>query len=175
MKRIHTHSWINSFLSPSYRLLQPCNSKLQAQAWPLVSIYFCTATVLFEASLIAQLVNCLQCRRPGFYPWVRKISWRRKWQPTPVSLPGKSQTEEPDGMQSMESQRVGHDWTTNTLFYLEPEKAVSAVVQGDRKGRISFGFTCTHTSLLQKHVNITLSGTSIRDSNSLPQVTCRPW
>ena len=22
--------------------------------------------------------------------WVRKIPWRRKWQPTPVSLPGKS-------------------------------------------------------------------------------------
>jgi len=23
-------------------------------------------------------------------PWLGKISWRRKWQPTPVSLPGKS-------------------------------------------------------------------------------------
>ena len=23
-----------------------------------------------------------------FDPWVRKIPWRRKWQPTPVSLPG---------------------------------------------------------------------------------------
>ena len=31
-----------------------------------------------------------QCRRPGFDPWVRKIPWRRKWQPTPVFLPGKS-------------------------------------------------------------------------------------
>ena len=26
-----------------------------------------------------------QCRRHGFDPWVGKISWRRKWQPTPVS------------------------------------------------------------------------------------------
>ena len=33
---------------------------------------------------------CLQCRRPGFNPWVGKIPWRRKWQPTPVLLPGKS-------------------------------------------------------------------------------------
>ena len=33
---------------------------------------------------------CLQCGRPGFDPWVGKISWRRKWQPTPVLLPGKS-------------------------------------------------------------------------------------
>ena len=31
-----------------------------------------------------------QCRRCGFSPWVRKIPWRRKWQPTPVFLPGKS-------------------------------------------------------------------------------------
>ena len=32
----------------------------------------------------------LQCRRPGFDPWVGKIPWRRKWQPTPILLPGKS-------------------------------------------------------------------------------------
>jgi len=25
-----------------------------------------------------------------FSPWVGKILWRRKWQPTPVFLPGKS-------------------------------------------------------------------------------------
>ena len=31
---------------------------------------------------------CLQCKRPWFDPWVRKILWRRKWQPTPVFLPG---------------------------------------------------------------------------------------
>ena len=40
---------------------------------------------------------CLQCRRPGFDPWDRKIPWRRIWQPTPVFLPGKSHwIEEPD-------------------------------------------------------------------------------
>ena len=33
---------------------------------------------------------CLQCRKPGFEPWVQKILWRRKWQPTPVFLPGQS-------------------------------------------------------------------------------------
>jgi len=30
----------------------------------------------------------LQCRRPRFSPWVRKIPWRRPWQPTPVFLLG---------------------------------------------------------------------------------------
>ena len=33
---------------------------------------------------------CLQCRRPGFNPWAREIPWRRKWQSTPIFLPGKS-------------------------------------------------------------------------------------
>ena len=27
---------------------------------------------------------------PGFDPWVGKIPWRRKWQPTPVFWPGES-------------------------------------------------------------------------------------
>ena len=27
--------------------------------------------------------------RDTFDPWLRKIPWRRKWQPTPVLLPGK--------------------------------------------------------------------------------------
>ena len=26
-------------------------------------------------------------KRPRFYSWVRKIPWRRAWQPTPVLLP----------------------------------------------------------------------------------------
>ena len=32
----------------------------------------------------------LQCRRLEFNPWVGKTHWRRKWQPTPVFLPGES-------------------------------------------------------------------------------------
>ena len=35
-------------------------------------------------------VHGVQCRRPGFDHWVGKIPWRSKWQPTPVSLHGKS-------------------------------------------------------------------------------------
>ena len=30
----------------------------------------------------------MQCGRPVFDPWVRKITWRRAWLPTPVFLPG---------------------------------------------------------------------------------------
>ena len=31
---------------------------------------------------------CMQCRRPGFDPWVGKILWGRESQLTPVSCPG---------------------------------------------------------------------------------------
>ena len=39
---------------------------------------------------LSQQRICLQCRRSGFSPWIWRISWKRKRQPTPVSLPGKS-------------------------------------------------------------------------------------
>ena len=50
------------------------------------------------------------------HDWVASLSlftfmhWRRKWQPTPVFLPGESQGWEPGGLPSMGSHRVGHDW-----------------------------------------------------------------
>ena len=38
------------------------------------------------------------------------MHWRRKWQPTPVFLPGESQGRgSPGGLPSMGSHRVGHD------------------------------------------------------------------
>ena len=43
--------------------------------------------------------------------WEDPISWRRKWQPTPVFLAWKIPlTEEPGGPLFMGWQRVGHDW-----------------------------------------------------------------
>ena len=40
-------------------------------------------------SLVAQMVKNLPAmQRPGFNPWVRKIPWRKEWQPTLVFLPG---------------------------------------------------------------------------------------
>ena len=56
-----------------------------------------------------------QCRRHkghSFNPCIRKIPWRRAWQPTPVFMPGESLwTEEASRLRSIGSQRVGHDWS----------------------------------------------------------------
>ena len=55
----------------------------------------------------------LQCERSGFDPQVGKIPWRRPRQPTPVFLPEESpRTDEPDRLQSMGLQRVGHNEAT---------------------------------------------------------------
>ena len=43
----------------------------------------------FSCSSSGKESSC-QCRRFSFNPWVKKIPWRRKWQLTPVFLPGKS-------------------------------------------------------------------------------------
>ena len=48
-----------------------------------------------------------QCGRPGFYPWIGKISWRRKGQPAPVFLPGESHRRRSLGLQSMGCKESG--------------------------------------------------------------------
>ena len=55
-----------------------------------------------------------QCRRRRFDPWVGKIPWRRKWQSSPVLLPGKShgQRRSLDGYSPRGCKRVGHNGAT---------------------------------------------------------------
>ena len=65
-------------------------------------------------SLSGQESAC-QCRRPGFDPRIGKISWRRKWQPTPVFLPGKSHGQRSlAGYDPWGHRRVRLDWVTKT-------------------------------------------------------------
>ena len=49
--------------------------------------------------------------------------WRRKWQPTPVFLPGKSQGGEPGGLPSLGSQRVRHDWSDLAVAVAAPYRS----------------------------------------------------
>ena len=54
--------------------------------------------------------QCRIHRRCGFNLRIGKLPWRRAWQPTPVFLPRESPwTEDPGGLQSIGSWRVGHD------------------------------------------------------------------
>ena len=65
-----------------------------------------------------------RCRRSWFDPWVGKISWRRKWQPTPVSLARKSHRQRSLAgyIQSMGKQRVVtwlSGWMTPYLYHAD--------------------------------------------------------
>ena len=70
---------------------------------------------------------CLQCGRPGFNPRVGKISWRRKWKPTPVfSRPGESH-----GRRSLLGYSPrGHKESTTTSLSLSrsPREPVASVL-----------------------------------------------
>ena len=48
--------------------------------------------------------QCMRHKRRGFNPWVRKIPWRRAWQPTTAFLPGESH-----GFSTVH--RVSESWT----------------------------------------------------------------
>ena len=50
-----------------------------------------TRRLTLAFSLVAQQSRISpQCMRCRLNPWVRKIPWRRVWQPTPLFLPGES-------------------------------------------------------------------------------------
>ena len=61
-------------------------SKITAVTAPMKLNDTCSLELLWW---LRWLSICLQCGRPRFDPWAGKIPWRRKWQSTPVLLPGK--------------------------------------------------------------------------------------
>ena len=80
--------------TPSYRLtqnhtLQPSILEGSLQRQTFVCACSVMSDSLFPRWLSGNESTC-QCGRRGCGPWVGKIPWRRKWQPTPVFLPGKS-------------------------------------------------------------------------------------
>ena len=58
---------------------------------------------------------CLQCRRPGFDPWVGKIHWRRERLTIPVFWPG-----ELHGLYSPWGRKESDTTEQVSLFFLEP-------------------------------------------------------
>ena len=58
-----------------------------------ITLLFRQTPALYPVSWVAQWSgkeSACQCKNHRFDLWVRKIPWRRNWQPIPVFLPGKS-------------------------------------------------------------------------------------
>ena len=69
---------------------------------------------------------CLQCRRPGFDPQVGKIPMQKEMATHSSTLAWKIRwMEEPGRLQSMGSQRVGHDWATSLHFSNQTDHKLS--------------------------------------------------
>ena len=129
-----------------------------------------------------------QYRRHRFDPWVRKISGRRKWQPTTCLRNPKD--EEPGGLPSMGLQRVRHDWVSEhihtKLFKSTESRNLTYKLcwfsSHYYKCRLSMHFTCiciylylwiSPSSDLPLHL-VSLS-TSFYAHVSLPKSITIPW
>ena len=88
------------------RTHSPCSFAPGPQAPGFASII---STPMARPRWLSSKESDCQCRDPPLDRWVRKIPCRRKQQPTPVFLPGKSCGEKPGWLQSIGSQRAGHD------------------------------------------------------------------
>ena len=77
-----THSSILAWRIPW--TVQPMRSQRVRRYW---DFYF---HFTFTFWWLSGKESACQCRKCRFNPWVGKMPWRRKWQTTPVSLPGKS-------------------------------------------------------------------------------------
>ena len=63
--------------------------------------------------------QCRRLKRCGFDPWVRKIPWRRAWQPIPVFLPEESHGQRSLVGYSPWGHRVGHDWSDIAQIHVD--------------------------------------------------------
>ena len=80
-----------------------------------LAIYFPHGNIHFRASLVAQTVKNLPAIGETWVQFLSQVDLLEKGMATHSSvlawrIPG---TEEPHGLQSMELQRVGHDWAIN--------------------------------------------------------------
>ena len=93
---------------------------LMSITWLLISKSFYSESLGFPGGTSSKELacQCRRCRRLGFGPWIRKISWREAWQPTPVFLPGESHGQKSLAGYSPWGCRVGHNWSNLTHMLL---------------------------------------------------------
>ena len=63
---------------------------LQSEPHPSMTTGKTIALIILDSDSKESTCQCMRCRKCGFDPWLGKIPWRRKWEPTPVFLPEKS-------------------------------------------------------------------------------------
>ena len=145
-------SWIKSLLLETNEIIYKENNMRQkmpvwsetGQIWPRSSsandpnrtlktrvsvFYFLQEGLMYLCgTVVKNLPTNAGDARDRFYPWVRNIPWKKKWQPTPVFLPGKSHGwrslagYSPWGLKELDTTERAHTHThthTHTYFHLD--------------------------------------------------------
>ena len=117
-----------------------------------------------------------QCRRCKSNPWVGKSPWKRKWQPTPVFLPGKSHGQRSQaGYSPWGCKRVGHDLAIKQYRGL-PFLGSASLLWGFCVGTEDGSFPCWQASprlgVKELDSNVTLSQ---QDLNKLYHLSKAHW
>ena len=119
-----------------------------------------------QASLVAQWQRIFLLRQETWLQsLIGKISWLKRWQTAPVFLSEKFHGEEPDRLQSMGLQRVGHDLVIkqqqqiyiNTLYIYTQTFTIKEISQWIQNGVNREGahiYMFIHSMALQTHILI---------------------
>ena len=99
--------------------------------------------------------QCRRHKRHGFNSWVWKIPWRRKWQPTPLFLPGKFHGERslagysPGGCEESgrtEQLNIHTSYTLNENWVIDGLKSLCLISKSSlNKFQIKIQYKNTHT------------------------------
>ena len=108
-----------------------------------------------------------QCLRSGFSLWVRKIPWRRKWQPTPVFLPGKSH-----GQRSLVGYSPWGRKELDTTETTEQARSVGWVVSGGAGFGQPFIFLAEILLRTPKYLSVEFSPVTLDWENLLEGPMC---
>ena len=72
-----------------------------------------------------------QCKRHRLNPWVKKIPWRRKWQPTLVFLLGKSHGQRSlEGYSPWSHKELDTEWLSDLVSWLSDWAACTVLCRG---------------------------------------------
>ena len=92
---------------------------------------------------------CLQCRRPGFNPWVGKAHGRREWLPTPIFLAGESHGQRslvgysPWGCEELDmTVQLTHTQSLESRLLTCPTGLSIQIKWGRRDGTFCYGCSC---------------------------------
>ena len=126
----HTHTYTTSCQNlRRYRVwMGKIFSIIDLSIQPLLCIYTVSGPVLGLPWWLNSKESAYQCGKHRFSPWVGKILWRRKWQLTPIFLPGKSHRQRSlVGYIAWDCRRMGHDLVTNNTVLETKDSVITRI------------------------------------------------